>query len=1810
MLELVDVKIIKVRTVSIQSQDDHKAEHLLNKIKDDGPFPEVGAIPGRPAVGEEQAPTNPPWAGSLYFRKTMLKQQGTVKKVKVISEKTRNEIWGKFLTQQGEYTDWYCIIRKNCMLMRQIYYKSPILYSCGFRSSCTIVDACSLPFRDGSSGIVMAVNNEQSDEYFLAYYSIKMSRIIKKILIRRKISKVVTVLDATKKNEIECLHGNLKNSPHLVAVGTYGGDCYLAHFGIDLPDVTDPELGKAPFSSNLCKTFISHGRFNFVANNGAVYPISIDEIHITAIIYLERCRTVIIGFSCGAFITVNLVNGNDASYYYSSSPIYSFSCQEPMDDPRPVLYLWVAYSRGKRKNPYVMLFVINFPNDEGHLPNEWTFNDLVIISYLTWCPENCTEWLSFRTIVSPLSREHTAKNNISERLPNTEESFLRVNVTDTSRVLMIWKTTNSIVEGALFDLNAFYYKRLPRQVIFTESFLKFNPFLCLFTLPITNNEQTCLDYLVNYSGVWQHQSPYSETNDFFIFAPSYSFEIVAFNGNLEFTIFVPSIQKVVLKWLDENFEDAIGQKSALACSYLNSVGLAKTSADISDNCQTSTVPLENESIVISSLLFNGEINDTIRKNIIICPNYHTIHQIASLIWKEVVNAKQKFDELSEPWFDRIPRALSAADMYWLRTSASVFHCAAELFAEISKRVPSEKVAEATTANYNMMASKNLVFYTNIVFLFHHGGLLPLKNYTALNARMKAKVDERKQRSAPGSKLYIVNLLEEMQSACPDEIFWCGLTADEWYPPNSIGALLSAILAIKITETSKYKLIGYFLLDYDDLVGKEPKVFDRFKWRFPYKNQAMCNQIELNWKNDCGLEGPAIKHKRIASADTKAEEPICEVDRLMKRLLLNKKEIEFIKENLLKRPNGIREWNRFCLRRKMFARLLPAKKPKNGILIDRCDRWTAKILEDFPIIQMDNTYPRSIFPAVQNSVNGGKMVRDTPPKQWAASHPYLSPAIRSHDKRAVLETPRRLNDVVSKPIVLEVTPKTTNCPTSPVYDRRISNYERILSKEDLENVQRLLQTPTPRRRHVPGIRTENLFASPTADQFSSVPLPTSILKTRKERQHENASADESQFKSLRFDLPNSIVSNCESNASNTSQMEEQKYDDPLKMNNVKFLNPHNLDTLKFTHTSKEVSLEEHKGKKRGSIDVVKEKNPHDISVEEQSDSDIVDGQERQSKGHEKVMEYCFEEQEEIDLQNKTELVNKVEQCFEEQDEIDLQNKTKAVNEVEHYFEEQEDIEDLQDKTEPVNEIPLIQENRTALATISYEEQEDPGILLNAGNEHIISDVRIESEQNMQNAGDVPENNSALATTKISRHATTVEINIYRRSSKKRSAALNDDLPIKSEDNIASNMDKLLHKKISFEQEDETDPTSTEIEKVTTCRLEMESTNICRELSEGGERETYSPIPEMHKSLRAASSTNTGEISERASSAAKDAANDEQAIQIYSNESFQLSSSGIEISTSSHRMFTRSAAKAKKLMSLSPEANVALRKRLESESSSSHSPETTPRRSTRTTSIKGSLKIEKTRRKRPESRKSSSRSRETTPKRLTRATSLAEGSPKTEKTRRKDGERQTSSSRSRETTPKRLTRASSLAEGSPKIEKIRQKGSKKRISSLHSKQVREITPKRLIRVTPSIKNSPIEETRRKRRESETNSTPSFESTSEQSTRLTISDRNSPVRKSLRCSRTQSEQIEDTTPKASPNRRRRAISEESQLNETLITSHPMLTRSARKARSEGGSPPKQRILSGFEPTLAKIDELPKKSSLRVGRKTVAQVLEEKMK
>ncbi|EJW85195.1 hypothetical protein WUBG_03895 [Wuchereria bancrofti] len=704
----------------------------------------------------------------------------------------------------------------------------------------------------------------------------------------------------------------------------------------------------------------------------------------------------------------------------------------------------------------------------------------------------------------------------------------------------------------------------------------------------------------------------------------------------------------------------------------------------------------------------------------------------------------------------------------------------------------------------------------------------------------------------------------------------------------------------------------------------------------------------------------------------------------------------------------------------------------------------------------------------------------------------------------------MHDVVPKSLGLETTFKASNFPTSPVCDRRVSNYERILPKEDLENVHRLLQTPTPRRRRTAGIHVKDSFTSPTADQFSPVSLPASILKTRRERRHENTSADvtESQFKSLRFDLPNSFVSNCDSIISNTNQLKERECkDDPLETNYADALDAPNPDGLEFTDMNKEVFLEKHleledelktlvkKDERTEYTSTTSQESPHKISVEEQSDSDIV---------------------------------------------------------------EEQEVNGLHDKTEPslmINENSLIQKS-TAPVSVSYEEQEDPGIPLDEDTHNINSDVCVEDKQSIYSAGSLPESTSVL-TTKISRHSATFGIKISSEPPKKRSDSLIDEIAaewegnIASADNIGSTVSESLQKKISYEQEDESDPTSTEIEKAVVCDPETKLASTWRKLEgqEGVQEIVLKQALSVTKSnffcctalyinsedcgyryqknfqcdfqdVEVEFSGSVNLPPRRSRPKQEDAVG--QAVRTFSSDSFHSSDSDSEISTLSHRMLTRSAAKdnslilTAKLVSLSPEVQTTLRKRLESGSSLTHSRETTPRRLTRAiSSAKSSSRTEKTRRKRPKSRTSSPCNLETTPKRLTRTTYSSKSPSKTEEIRRKRSE-------------------------------------KSRTSLTHS---REVTPQRSTRP--------------------------------------VSAKNSPTRKSLR-SRTQSEQIEaketipTVTPKASPNRRRRAASEESQLNKTSTPSHPMLTRSARKAKSENGSPPKQRTMSGFEPSLAKIDGL----------------------
>lgn len=212
-------------------------------------------------------------------------------------------------------------------------------------------------------------------------------------------------------------------------------------------------------------------------------------------------------------------------------------------------------------------------------------------------------------------------------------------------------------------------------------------------------------------------------------------------------------------------------------------------------------------------------------------------------------------------------------------------------------------------------------------------------------------------------------------------------------------------------------------------------------------------------------------------------------------------------------------------------------------------------------------------------------------------------------------------------------------------------------------------------------------------------------------------------------------------------------------------------------------------KSESIDVANQENPHKVSIEEQSDSDIVEDEERRDEAHERSLEYYFEKQEEIKKHNKT-----------EQSERSIRK----------------------------NENFLIQEKHTTPVTVSYEERKNPDTPVYAGAQDIVFDVHAEGEQSVEDAS--LKSASVLTTTKIFRHAPAAKVKISTRPPKKRPSSLINEVTTKMESNVTSAVDESSQKKVSYEQKIKIDPTSTEIEKAITSQFKMKLASTCKGLSE--------------------------------------------------------------------------------------------------------------------------------------------------------------------------------------------------------------------------------------------------------------------------------------------------------------------------------------------------------------------------------------------
>uniref|UniRef100_A0A915AAQ4 ELYS beta-propeller domain-containing protein n=1 Tax=Parascaris univalens TaxID=6257 RepID=A0A915AAQ4_PARUN len=1063
--------------------------------------------------------------------------EGEVKQVGTVFDdrelrKARDGVKGSFLTDEGSETGFYYTCRKGLFSIWRFGAVGRIA-DCFLGEHATIAGACYMPFKDGSDGIVIAVNDHSGDQTtaFLAYYSVDKARVVKKIKIRKEITCVATVLDNRKRKELDELHGNLRCSPHLVAVGTEGACCYLVHFGIDSPNECDPTLTYAPFATDICKNNRQENVFIIRSMNGEKIHVRADTLSITAIVYVKVCKLLIAGLSCGAFVTVSLSDAHSDIYYFSKGSVFSIAYQEANDDPHPVLYLWFAHSAttpgssgsSRRHSAHILLVRVEFLVDDQLGIYARPF---IQQPYLAWSPEGCCRWVSFRTICQKESFERSSSyGNLSEiRSPIGDGCNRNGSGVDSSLLIMTWiNDAVACAEGALFDLNAFYYKRLVPKVLFDNTIAHQGAFISRFTL--TNSKQLQLglplDIMANAHSVSRFGSALNDANDVLFYPSSLSLSLNVITSTHTFGISMHSIQEEVLNFAESNIDRAMNGRPNTASEWVVAVGLASSNSTIASKSEN-----VEASLVVSALI-NHCRGKALKKWVGETSNATARARLAKQLWDEVEYAKLRFDEFSTPLFGSLGNDVSNPAVMWMSSSRSLFSICASLFAALAARSASGNSAERAELECHHRASLNLALYAKLVIFFRKRRILPeARGFRKIRDRLQEEHGRCSSAAAQNRKtLWIMALLEEMRSASADESFWMTEPGRAWYPPRCLLTLLAPMLVLQIMDTAKIKLIGYFLLDYDHITDDGLKIFDSFKHLFIQCDAALGDQIVEKWMSDHGLQiGERRNGDKYLEFIRKSEGPPSDLRSLIDYPLLGGEQIDFIRGRLLPKKDGVTLWNTFCMKRKYFDFLTPHDgQPRDVQWKADCDRWTTKVLSLLPH-HLPVRFPLAV--SGQSNKSESPLQEGSPVAEKERRRSLHSTLV---DGKSVPRSRKRAP--AKEPMLDSLAPKTNRSridnlegmrsseeklDKSPVLDDRAAKLEKVLPEAELESVRRVLQTPPSRRRILLGTA---LFAeSPVTPISLPAAPPASILKSNKRKELLGEDEQGSEPRHLRFDLP--------------------------------------------------------------------------------------------------------------------------------------------------------------------------------------------------------------------------------------------------------------------------------------------------------------------------------------------------------------------------------------------------------------------------------------------------------------------------------------------------------------------------------------------------------------------------------------------------------------------------------------------------------------------------------------------------------------------
>ncbi|CAB3404200.1 unnamed protein product [Caenorhabditis bovis] len=706
----------------------------------------------------------------------------------------------KFLaTPLGEQLEYFVRFDDNFLQVYNVLYETAV-HSFDFPSDSKIIDVDYFPTKDGSFGVIVAVNDEkctwEAENFVVALHVDENSSKKLKISHSLEIPEHVTILktlftneDMDKRRQEFKLFSRIARWPHIIAIGAKNSKCFIGRL---LEHSPEDEAYTVKHDSSKLVNFLG----SLVLRSGETFRYAVNDVHkdypvsaisVTSLALMPRSRTLLVGLSMGGIVCASLNPSNSLQILdlRHERCIRHIVPLEPEDDPEKYEFFFAAADGSPRHPLIIHLYRGNFKSEE-EVSEESRYDRPFFYIVFEHAFKFSKKWIA----IKGLTQQRAIGNGLGyQRTRSNEDSFAEINSSSLlnssisfgsslkrSMVFFVYEKIDitqkgSTLAGAIFDIDQYYYKRTPQCFLPDKTILRQCPFLSSIQSDISSADvhEACI--LLNQpTDISKFVSNVSDGDQLF-YASALNFDRVIIGTS-------SSIMRMRISSIQDN-------------SVLNS-----QAADLS----------AHEKIVLSGMLYNGKVDDVIRT--LTGLMFESSRRMDIIMW-----AFYECCDFRNTIIDRIADVFEGTSMNLSPIANGVIYQGIQLFHDVHKLLLAciDVMKDSTKVKKCATSIKCFHDHTRLVRQFIIAGIVP-KN-TRITRKMKDAHTIRVRTAGQNGKgLPIQILVRRLHSFTSSLPFWDSIPHDQWYPPSAFH-LLEPILERNVPEGMKRELIIQFIVDW-------------------------------------------------------------------------------------------------------------------------------------------------------------------------------------------------------------------------------------------------------------------------------------------------------------------------------------------------------------------------------------------------------------------------------------------------------------------------------------------------------------------------------------------------------------------------------------------------------------------------------------------------------------------------------------------------------------------------------------------------------------------------------------------------------------------------------------------------------------------------------------------------------------------------------------------------------------------------------------------------------------------------------------